>query len=151
MSEMTGLSWSYLSFSCLVAFFHFCKHTTCAPLAKLTESSSITTKLAFNDNLIYANFHPDLRIINLATDLMTKLSRNFYFEYWKCTEKQYLDMHLNKYPLDCQLKFNNATTLKDLVVIYCDPLCGTYLNYIMKNCGQTALEMSRYYRELCFK
>ena len=148
---MIKLRSNHLLICGLLTSIHFCKHTiTCAPVAQqidTSRSSIIITTSAHNDKLAYANFHADLRMINLATDLTTKVPRKYYFQ--DCTEKQYLDWYLTKYPIDCQFRFSNATTLKDLLMIYCDPVCGdTYLSY-MKKCGKIAMEMAEYYRKLC--
>ena len=137
---------------CFVVFSFTSHIITCAPVNTQHDDDvmlkNILTKSAQSDHLAYADFHADLRIVNLAADLITRVPRKFYLK--DCTEKQYLEWYLNEYPTDCQFRFSNATSLKDLIKVYCDSWCGsTYLSYIEK-CGQTAIEMADYYRNLCF-
>ena len=109
--------------------------------------SAISARSAQSDHLAYANFHADFRIINLAADLSYSVPRKFYFK--DCTENQYLNWYLNDYPPDCQFRFSNATSLRDLLNIYCDAVCGEeYFKYITR-CGETAKEMVQYYKSLC--
>ena len=141
-SEMTRLTSTHLQVFCLLALIHLCRHITCVPVNRLTDISRSS-----NHNLVYADFHPDLRIVNLAADLTTKVPANFYFR--DCTEKKYYQWYSREYPLVCQLQFSTATTLKDLVAIYCDKHCGdTYLSYVIK-CGPTAVKLVNHYRRLC--
>ena len=82
-------------------------HTSCAPVGHLTDTSrSSSTVTNSAHNLVYANFHPDLRIVNLASDLIAKVPRKFYFR--DCTEKEYNDWYTRKYPIVCQLQFSTA-------------------------------------------
>lgn len=151
MIRIRGDHYLFLS---VLTIIHFSKHAvSCAPavIPQSAPSSSLSvsaTTFANNDHLAFAEFYADLRVISLAAELITKIPRKFYFT--DCTEKDHLKWYLNEYPMDCQVRFSKANTLKDLVAIYCNPLCGNmYLNY-MKKCGQTALEMANYYRNLCF-
>lgn len=111
------------------------------------KKNVIIAKSTRHDGLANVNFHEDFRIINLAADLTTRIPRKFYLK--DCSDKQYFDWYLNEYPPECQFHFSNATSLKDLLMVYCDALCGnTYLSYI-ERCGKTATEMVQYYRKLC--
>ena len=126
---------------------------TCAPTENRVTDHHATRKLAMPlkaahyDHLAYATFHTDLRVINLAADLTTRIPTKLYLK--TCTEKQYLDWYVKEYPLECQFRFSKAISLEDLIQVYCDKLCGdTYLSY-METCGKTAKEMADYYRRLC--
>ena len=123
---------------------------TCAP-TKTPNTDHGTKKIQSMSSkfghLGYVSFHADLRTINLAADVTTRIPRKYYLK--GCTEKEYLDWYLNEYPPDCQFRFSKATSLMDLLKVYCDPMCGdTYLRYI-ETCGETAIEMAHYYRRLC--
>ena len=145
---MARLTCSYLLFCCVLVFIPFYMHTTCAPLSHLIDTSRSSSSVTNSaHNLVHANFHPDLRIINLAADLIAQVPRKFYFR--DCTEREYHIWYTKKYPVICQLWFSTANTLKDLVSIYCDQMCGNaYLSY-MKKCGPNALKMANHYRKLC--
>ena len=146
---MTRLTSSQVVFCSLLVFIHLYTHTTCAPVGHLTHTSSSSSATNSAHSLMYANFHPDLRIVNLASDLIGQVPRKFYFS--DCTEKEYHNWYTRKYPIVCQLRFSTANTLKDLVAIYCDQQCGdTYLSY-MKKCGPTALKMANHYKKLCLQ
>ena len=141
-----GLVWCLLIFSLTVKN----NIVTCAPTnTRDTDhaTESVPSTSAQSGHLAYATFHADLRIINLAADVTSRIPRKFYLK--NCTEKEYLDWYINEYPPDCQFGFSNATSLMDLLKVYCDPVCGdTYLSYI-ETCGETAVEMAHYYRRLC--
>lgn len=134
----------------LLIFTHFCKHTTCAPVSHLTDTSKSSSSLTKSaHNLVYANFHPDLQSVNLATDLIIRAPRTFNSYFRDCTEKEYYHWYTQTYPIICQHRFSTANTLKDLMAIYCDEHCGDiYLSY-MKRCGPTAMKMANHYRKLC--
>jgi hypothetical protein len=128
---------------CLLIFIHFRKHTTSAPVRPMIDDTSKSSSNSAH-NLVYANFHPDLRNVNLAADLMTRAPRNYYFR--GCPEKEYNQWYTQKYPVVCQIRFSTANTLKDLMAIYCDHHCGDiYLSYMRKCAMQTA----NHYRKLC--
>ncbi len=132
---------------CLLILIHFSKHTTCAPVSHLTDDHTSKSSSNSAHNLAYANFHPDLRIVNLAADLITRATRKFYFS--GRTKKEYNTWYTQKYPMVCQVRFSTVNTLKDLMAIYCDHHCGDiYLSY-MRKCGPTALQIANHFRNLC--
>ena len=147
MSQLTS---SHHLVRCLLIFTHFSKYTICASVSHLTDtskSSSSSTNSAHN--LVYTNFHPDLRSVNLAADLITRAPRTFNSYFSDCTEKEYHHWYTQRYPTVCQLHFSTATMLKDLMAIYCDKYCGDiYLSYI-KKCGPTAMKMVNHYKKQC--
>lgn len=142
MTRLTSSLFCYL-----LASTHYCVNTTCAPVNHLPDTSGRLSSHSVH-NLIYADFHPDLRTVNLAADLISQPSRNFNFRH--CTEKEYHRWYTKIYLFVCQHRFSTATnTLKDLLAIYCDQYCGhIYLSHLMR-CGPTALKMAEHYRTLC--
>ena len=150
MSQLTS---SHHLVRCLLIFTYFYKFTTCAPVrSQLTDTSKSSSSLSNSaHNLVYTNFHPDLRSVNLAADLITRAPRTFNPYFSDCTEKEYLHWYTQRYPTVCQLRFSTSATLKDLMAIYCDKYCGDiYLSYI-KKCGPTAMKMANHYRKQCSK
>ena len=145
-SSGIGVHSSFVSFQ-LILIIIFINVVYSAPVKTPKDKSTITAKSAQTDHLAYINFHADIRIINLAADLTYRVPRKFYFN--DCSENQYLTWYLNEYPPDCQFRFSNATSLRDLLNVYCDVMCGDqYFMYIRK-CGETAKEMVEYYKSLC--
>ena len=126
--------------------------TTSAPATITTQTRDtlkLSNKIGQFDHLVYAEFHSDQRIINLAIDLLSPTPGKFYLR--ECKEKQYHDWYLNEFPKDCQIRFANAGSLEDLLNVYCDHKCGAnYLMYI-EACGETAKYMADSYRRLCWE
>ena len=153
MNQLTS-SHHLVRYLLILNFTHFCKYITCASVSsQLTDTSKSSSSLSNSaHNLVYTNFHPDLRSVNLAAGLITRrVPRTFNSYFSDCTEKEYHHWYTQKYPTVCQLRFSTATTLKDLMAIYCDKYCGdNYLSY-MKKCGPTAMKMANHYRKQCSK
>ena len=66
-----------------------------------------------------------------------------------CSEEEYEEWYLNKYPMECQASFTNASTLNELFQIYCDPFCGElYFDYL-DECGNAGVILTAFYTNLC--
>lgn len=100
-------------------------------------------------DLLYAIPHPDIRAINLATDLKITLPQLLY--PGTCDQEQYVKWYWSDYPSECHHTFRNATSLHDLFQIYCDPLCGGLYHTYLASCNKNDNTLADHYREKCEK